>query len=88
MRSRARKSAINTYLGAFKNKIKDALHGEVTLRLAHAVMGDALVVVVEVPKAESRPVSIRDDQHLYIRKGSSNRKLPPDQWMSVLLPGQ
>lgn len=49
-------SAINRYLGAFKNKIKDVVHGEVTLRLAPAVMGDALVVVVEVPKAESRPL--------------------------------
>lgn len=77
-------SAIRKYLGALKNKIKEVVHGEVTLRIAHAAISDALVAVIEVPKAETKPVSIQEDQHLYVRKGASNRKLPPDQWKSVL----
>ncbi|MFH1819386.1 AlbA family DNA-binding domain-containing protein [Thiobacillus sp.] len=77
-------SVINKYLGALKNKIKEVVHGEVALHLAHAVIGDALVVVIEVPPSPSKPISLQQDQYLYVRTGASNRKLPPDQWMSVL----
>jgi hypothetical protein len=46
-------SIISRYLGALKNKIKEAVHGEVTMHVAHTVVGDALVVVIEVPPAYS-----------------------------------
>jgi len=77
-------SVINRYLGALKNKIKEVVHGEVELHLAHTVISDALVVVIEVPQAPIKPVSLQQDQHLYVRTGASNRKLPPDQWKGIL----
>lgn len=79
-------SAINRYLGALKNKIKEIVHGEVTLHLAHIVINDALVVVIEVPPLPIKPISLQQDQYLYVRTGASNRKLPPDQWKGVLQP--
>ncbi len=77
-------TVISKYLGTLRNKIKEVVHGEVTLRLAPANVSDFLVVVIEVPPAERKPVSIHEDQHLYVRKGASNRKLPPDQWRQFL----
>ena len=77
-------SVIARYLGTLKNKIKEVVHGEVELHVAHAVISDALVIVIEVPPAPIKPISLQQDQHLYVRTGASNRKLPPDQWKSVL----
>ncbi len=85
-RSAVNDSVINRYLGALKNKIKEAVHGEVVLQLAHTVIADALVVVIEVPPASIKPLSLQQDQYLYVRTGASNRKLPPDQWKSILQP--
>lgn len=72
------------YLGALKSGIKEAVHGEVVLHLAHTVISDALVVIIEVPPTSIKPISPQQDQHLYVRTGASNRKLPPDQWKSIL----
>lgn len=77
---------VSRYLGALKNRIKEAVHGEVALHVAHKVISDALVVVIEVPPAPIKPISLQQDQYLYVRTGASNRKLPPDQWKSVLQP--
>jgi predicted HTH transcriptional regulator len=77
-------ATIKRYLGALKSKIKDIVHGEVTLCLSHARIDGVLVAIVEVPPAASKPVTIRQDDHLYMRTGSSNRKVPPDRWKSIL----
>lgn len=79
-------STINRYLGTLKSKIKDIVHGEIALRLSHVQVDGVLVVVIEVPPAVSKPVTIRQDNYLYARTGASNRKVPPDQWRSVLEP--
>ncbi|AXW32864.1 hypothetical protein CJO88_05660 [Ralstonia solanacearum] len=77
---------VDRYLGALKNRIKEAVHGEVTLHLESQVVNDARVVVIEVAPASIKPVSLQQDQYFYVRTGASNRKLPPDQWKSVLQP--
>jgi hypothetical protein len=77
---------VSKYIGALKNRIKEVVHGEVTLRIAPATVGELLVVVIEVPPAESKPVSIQQDHYFYVRKGASNKKLPPDQWKNFLQP--
>lgn len=58
--------------------------GDTSARLAYVRMGDAIVVVIEVPKAAKRPLTIQDDYHFYVRIGSKTRKLSPDQWASFL----
>ncbi|CAJ0784731.1 AlbA family DNA-binding domain-containing protein [Ralstonia chuxiongensis] len=75
---------VDRYLGALKNRIKEAVHGEVTLHLECRVVNDARVVVIEVAPASIKPVSLQQDQYFYVRTGASNRKLPPDQWKGVL----
>jgi hypothetical protein len=77
-------STVNRYIGALRSKIKDALNGEVTLRLSSTSIDGALVVAIEVPEAASKPITIRQDNYLYARIGASNRKVPPDQWKAVL----
>lgn len=77
---------VGRYLGALKNRIKEAVHGEVTLHLESRVVSDGRVVVIEVAPASIKPVSLQQDQYFYVRTGASNRKLPPDQWKGVLQP--
>jgi len=77
---------IHRYLGALKSKIKDIVNGEIALHLSHVQVDGVLVVVIEVPPAVSKPITIRQDNYLYARTGASNRKVPPDQWKSVLEP--
>ena len=77
---------ITRYLGALKSKIKDIVHGEVTLRLSHTRIDGSLVVVIEVPPAVRKPITIRQDNHLYARTGASNRQVSPEHWKNILEP--
>ena len=79
-------SSIGRYLGALKSKIKDLVYGEVTLRLSHADMDGATVIVIEVPEATHKPIAVHQDRHLYIRAGASNQKALPELWRSILYP--
>jgi hypothetical protein len=45
---------------------------------------DVFVAVVEVESAAAKSVTILQDHCVYMRMGASNRKVPPDQWMSIL----
>lgn len=80
-------SVINRYLGALKSTIKDLVHGEITLRLSYVEIDGALVVVIEVSPAQTKPVSRQQDRYLYVRTGANNQKAPPEQWRSILSPG-
>lgn len=75
---------INRYLGALKSRIKELMHGEVTLDLSHVEIDGMLVAVIEVSEALRGPVAIQQEFHLYVRSGASNRKAPPEQWKSIL----
>ncbi len=78
-------AALAKYTGALKSRIRSYVYGDVALQIEMATVRGALVAVIEVPRADPRPVAIVEDQHLYVRKGATNRKLPPDQWKSALL---
>ncbi|MDB5976954.1 MAG: hypothetical protein JWR07_3714 [Nevskia sp.] len=73
------------YCGALLSRLKDSVDGEISLRLAHTRFDSALVVILEVTKAQAIPVTIRNEQCLYVRRGASNIKLPPDQWKNYLI---
>jgi hypothetical protein len=79
-------SVINRYLGALRSEITGRLNEEVTLELSYARIDGVLVAIIEVPLALRKPVSIRQDNHLYARRGANNRQVPPDQWESILAP--
>lgn len=79
-------SVIGRYLGALKNRIKSVVVGEVALDASHVWLDGALIAVIRVRAADRKPIAIRQDHYLYARTGASNRKVPPDQWRSVLDP--
>jgi hypothetical protein len=79
-------SVIARYLGALKSRIKSVVQGELLLQLWHVRINGALVAVMQVSPAHRKPVAIRQDHYLYARVGASNRKVPPDQWRTVLEP--
>lgn len=78
--------SVNRYLGALKSKIKTAVHGEVEVQLFDASFEGALIVIVKVPPAVQKPVTVQQDAHLYARTGASNRKVPPESWRTILDP--
>jgi predicted HTH transcriptional regulator len=80
----ADKSVTDRYLGALKSRIKGLVHGEVRLHLSPVEIDGRLVAVVDVSPADPKPISIRQDSYLYARTGASNRRVPPEQWRSVL----
>lgn len=79
-------SVIDRYLGALKSRIKSIVVGELALEASHIWLDGALIAVIHVSAADHRPISIRQEYCLYARSGASNRKVPPDQWRSVLEP--
>jgi hypothetical protein len=76
--------SINRYLGALKGKIKEFMDGEVTLQLSHAELDGMLVAIIDVSPAVHGPVALRNEYHLYVRSGASNRKARPDQWKGII----
>jgi hypothetical protein len=79
-------SVIYRYLGALRSEITGRLNEDVTLTLSYTRIDEVLVGVIEIPPASSKPVTIRQDNHLYARMGASNRQVPPDQWENILAP--
>lgn len=79
-------SVIGRYLGALKNHIKSVVDGELALEASHVRLDGALIAVIHVPAADRKPVAIRQQYYLYARTGASNRKVPPEQWRTVLEP--
>ena len=77
-------TAVNRYFGTLRNRVKEMLHGEVTLTFSHVVIDRMLVGIVEVSPATHGPVALQQEFHLYVRSGASNRKAPPEQWRSIL----
>lgn len=79
-------SVINSYLGALRSEITGRLNEEVTLELSYVQIDGVLVAIIEVPPATCKPVSIRQDNHLYARRGANNGQVPPAQWENILAP--
>lgn len=77
-------SSINRYAGALKSKIKESMEGEIALQFSHAEIDGMLVVIIDVSSAAHGPVALRNEYHLYVRTGASNRKARPDQWKTIL----
>lgn len=76
--------SITRYLGALKNKIKESVYGEITLRTSHTEIDGGTVLVIEIPQARQKPIAVHQDRHLYVRAGASSQKAPPELWRSIL----
>lgn len=67
------------YLGALRTRVNDSLRGPVAITTALADLEDKLVALLHVAPSQI-PVSIGTECILYIRKGATNVKVPPDEW--------
>lgn len=81
-------NVIEQYLGALKSKLKGLIQGELSLRVSHAQVDGATILVLEIPEANAKPACLQHDFFLYVRSGASNRRVPPDQWKMHLGQGQ
>lgn len=77
-------AACERYLGAILGKIRDVVQGDPVLRFKQTVVDDSRIVVIEVSPAKEKPISIRQDKCLYIRRGSSNSKASPEEWKAIV----
>lgn len=72
------------YLGTIRGKIRDVVLGEPVLHFMQTVIDDSRMAIIEVTAAKEKPISIRQDQSLYIRRGSSNSKASPEEWKAII----
>ena len=72
------------YCRALTARLRDHLIGDIPMRVSHATVNGALIVVIEVSQSPAKPVMVKDDNIFYVRVGSNNGQLLPDQWQSVL----
>lgn len=72
------------YCRALTARLRDHLIGDIPMRVSQATVNGTLIVVVDVSQSPAKPATVKDDNILYVRAGSNNRQLPPDQWKAVL----
>lgn len=77
---------LQRYAREFKTIIKDRVHGEVNLQVSPVQIDGMHIVAIEVAPAAIKPLALRQDNYLYVRKGASNQKVSPTEWRSVLEP--
>jgi hypothetical protein len=80
----ANEASCESYLGAIRGKIRDEVHGDLMLNFKQIVVDDRRIAIIEVSPAKEKPISIRQDMNLYIRRGSSNSKASPDEWKAII----
>lgn len=77
-------AACERYLGTVRGKIRDVVQGDPTLRFMQTVVDGCKIAIIEVSSAKEKPVSIRQDKSLYVRRGSSNSKASPEEWKTII----
>ena len=84
VKAEASKEACDRYLGAIRGRINDVVHGYPVLLFMQSVVDDCRIAIIEVSPAKEKPISIRQDKCLYIRRGSSNSKASPEEWKAII----
>lgn len=77
-------AACERYLGAMRGKIRDVVLGDPALLFMQTVVDGCKIAIIEVSAAKDKPISIRQDKSLYIRRGSSNSKASPEEWKAII----
>lgn len=80
----ASEEACDRYLGAIRGRICDVVHGDPVLSFKQIVVDDCRIAIIEVSAAKEKPISIRQDKSLYIRRGSSNSRASPEEWKAII----
>jgi hypothetical protein len=84
-KSEVNESVCDQYLGKLRTKIRDVVQGEPALQFFQTIVDGQRVVIIQVAVAKVKPITIRQDTNLYMRRGASNLRVPPEEWKSVLL---
>ena len=72
------------YLGVIRGRICDVVLGDPVLLFMQIVVDGCRFAIIEVSPAKEKPISIRQDKSLYIRRGSSNSKASPEEWKAII----
>ena len=70
------------YSGAVLNKIRDHIVGEVHLEVSVVHVNENTVVVIKVSPAASKTLHEKEERSIWVRVGSNNKRLPPNEWYS------
>ena len=83
-KAEASEETCDRYLGAIRGRISDVVQGDPVLLYLQTIVDDCRIAIIEVSAAKVKPISIRQDKSLYIRRGSSNSKASPEEWKAII----
>ena len=74
----------NRYLGELRSRIRDEVVGDFDMNVKQVSVDKRLVAIVDVKQAKTKPIYIRQEKVLYVRRGASNTKASPEEWTAIL----
>lgn len=77
-------SLVERFAGAWRSAIRDKIEGELDVKVSAVNADVGTVLVIDVAQSASRPVNLKDNSTIYVRRGASNRKLSPSLWSAEL----
>jgi hypothetical protein len=84
-KSEPNEEACKRYLGEIRAKIRNELRGDVQIDFSHAIVDGKMVAVIDVSESKEKPATLLQERTaLYIRRGSSNTKTSPEEWMTII----
>ncbi|MQA19334.1 AlbA family DNA-binding domain-containing protein [Rugamonas rivuli] len=75
---------VDKFVGAWRSAIRDKIEGELAFKVSAVETEAKTVLVVDVAQSVSRPVNLKDNSTIYVRRGASNVKLAPALWSAFL----
>lgn len=75
---------VDKFVGAWRSAIRDKIEGELSFKVSVVETEARTVLVVDVSQSVSRPVNLKDNSTIYVRRGASNVKLAPALWSAFL----
>lgn len=78
--TRVTKELLDTYVRELGVFVRDEMYLPAEVNVSSLEHENELLVLVEVPSAKPKYVSLKKDARLLRRHGASNRSVPPDEW--------
>lgn len=78
--TRATKELVETYARELQVYVRDEMYLPTQVDVSALEHEGEVLVLVEVPSAKPKYVSLKKDPRLLRRHGASNRSVPPDEW--------
>lgn len=76
--------SLQTYIGALRSAINDHILGEASFNISPISSTSGHVIVINVNRASTLPISIKSDDILWVRRGASNQKVAPVDWRKTI----